>query len=166
MKLNVPICQSPIFTTHHWLTHKDRCHKGNSGPRLASELPCSCLLLCDTLTATHTLPFLSHFSIRLLMAFLITDYYDPLSEVVPEEKDMQVPYFCQESSLTVQCRGSIYEKTLPLLRPELFPSRRLQRHDAALLERRAHFWPVFPDLDMERNAHNKEGNWENLFWAL
>lgn len=167
MKLNVPICQSPILTTHHWLTRKDRCNKGNPGPGLVSELPRPCLFLCDTLSATHTLPFFSHFSIMLLMAFLVTDYYDPLSEVIPEDKDMQAPYFCQESSLTVQCRGSIYEKTLPAVETELFPSRLLQQHDAALQgKEETIFGLYFQLLILERNSHNKQGDWENLFSAL
>lgn len=45
------------------------------------------------LLATHTLQFLTHFSIMLLMAFLITDYYDPLSEVVPEDISRRICRF-------------------------------------------------------------------------
>lgn len=148
MKLNVPICQSPIFTAHHWLTRKDRCNKGNPGPGLVSELPRPCLFLCDTLSATHTLPFFSHFSIMLLMAFLVTDYYDPLSEVIPEDKDMQAPYFCQESSLTVQCRGRIYEQTLPAVETWAISQQAFAATWCSTAgQGEDNFWPVFPAPD-------------------
>lgn len=104
----------------------------------------------------------------LLMAFLITGHHDPLSEVVPEDKDMHAPDFCQESSLTMQCNGSTHMKKLYLLlRPELFPSRLLQQHDAELQGKEEPIFGLYSQvLILERSAHNKQGNWENQFVAL
>lgn len=61
------------------------------------------------LLATHTLQFLTHFSIMLLMAFLITDYYDPLSEVVPEDISRRICRFHNfvRKLPWLQCSGSI-----------------------------------------------------------
>lgn len=99
------------------------------------------------------------------MAFLITDYDDP--EVIPEDKDMKIHIFVRNLPWLCSAVAAYMKKLYLLLRPELFPSRLLQQHDAVLQgEEEPIFGLYFQLLILKRNAHNKHGDWENQFSAL